>query len=131
MSTLSPFLVFEKTCSQVLTLVNEKLTVAGFRTVQTFNLQTARLAHLECQCPHHGTSDCNCQMVILLVYGKQEDPATLIIHSQDEKTGVSLSGPSGDHAAQNLGSTIRRVLVSQISHAFTPQEVPHEHRAAL
>jgi len=131
MSTLSPFLVFEKTCSQVLTLVNEKLTVAGFRTVQTFNLQTARLAHLECQCPHHGTSDCNCQMVILLVYGKQEDPATLIIHSQDEKTGVSLSGPGGDHATQNLGSAIRRVLISQISHAFTPQDVHHEDRAAL
>ena len=47
MSTLSPFLVFEKTCNQVLTLVNEKLTGSGFRTVQTFNLQTARLAHLE------------------------------------------------------------------------------------
>ena len=131
MSTLSPFLVFEKTCNQVLTLVNEKLTGSGFRTVQTFNLQTARLAHLECQCPHHGTSDCNCQMLVLLVYGKQEDPATLIIHSQGEKTGVSLSGPGGDHAAQNLGSTIRRVLVSQSSHALTPQEVPHEHRAAL
>lgn len=131
MSTLFPFLVFEKTCSQVLTLVNEKLTGAGFRIVQTFNLQTARLAHLECQCPHHGTSDCNCQMVILLVYGKQEDPATLIIHSQDEKTGVSFSGPGSDHATQNLGSAIRRVLVSQISHAFTPQEAPHEHRAAL
>jgi hypothetical protein len=131
MSTLFPFLVFEKTCSQVLTLVNEKLTGAGFRIVQTFNLQTARLAHLECQCPHHGTSDCNCQMVILLVYGKQEDPATLIIHSQDEKTGVSLSGPAGDHATQNLGSTIRRVLVSQISHTFTPPEVSHEPRVAL
>jgi len=69
--------------------------------------------------------------VILLVYGEQEDPATLIIHSQDEKTGVSLSGPMGDHATQNLGSAIRRILVSQISHVFTPQEVPHEHRAAL
>jgi len=131
MSTLFPFLVFEKTCSQVLTLVNEELTGAGFRTVQTFNLHTARLAHLECQCPHHGTSDCSCQMVILLVYGKQEDPATLIIHSQDEKTGVSLSSPVSEHATQNLGSAIRRVLVSQISDAFSPLERTHEHRATL
>lgn len=131
MSTLLPFLVIENTCTQVLTLVNEKLVEAGFRTVQTFDLQTARPAHPGCSCPHHGTSDCNCQMVILLVYGKQEDPATLIIHSQDEKTGVSLSGPGGDHATQNLGSAIRRVLVSQVSHAFAPQEVHHEHRAAL
>jgi hypothetical protein len=126
MSTLLPFLVIENTCTQVLTLVNEKLTEAGFRTVQTFNLQTARLAHLGCTCPHHGTSDCNCQMVILLVYGKQEDPATLIIHSQDEKTGVSLSSPMGDHATQNLGSAIRRVLVSHISHASAPMELTYE-----
>jgi len=41
MSTLNPFLVFEKTRSQVLTLVNEKLTGAGFRTVQTHNLRPA------------------------------------------------------------------------------------------
>ena len=128
MSTLLPFLVIENTCTQVLTLVNEKLTEAGFRTVQTFNLQTARLAHLGCKCPHHGTSDCNCQMVILLVYGKQEDPATLIIHSQDEKTGVSLSSPMGDHATQNLGSAIRRILVSQISHASPPMELTYEPR---
>jgi len=128
MSTLLPFLVIENTCTQALTLVNEKLTDAGFRTVQTFDLQIARLAHLGCQCPHHGTSDCNCQMVILLVYGKQEDPATLIIHSQDEKTGVSHSGPMGDHATQNLGSAIRRILVSQISHASAPMELTYEPR---
>lgn len=128
MSTLLPFLVIENTCTQVLTLVNEKLIEAGFRTVQTFDLQTARLAHLGCTCPHHGTSDCNCQMVILLVYGKQEDPATLIIHSQDEKTGVSLSSPMGDHATQNLGSAIRRILVSQISHASPPMELTYEPR---
>jgi hypothetical protein len=128
MSTLLPFLVIENTCTQALTLVNEKLTEAGFRTVQTFDLQIARLAHLGCQCPHHGTSDCNCQMVILLVYGKQDDPATLIIHSQDEKTGVSLAGPAGDHATQNLGSAIRRILVSQISHASPPTELTYEPR---
>lgn len=128
MSTLLPFLVIENTCTQVLTLVNERLTEAGFRTVQTFDLQTARLAHPGCNCPHHGTSDCNCQMVILLVYGKQADPATLIIHSQDEKTGVSLSSPMGDHATQNLGSAIRRVLVSQISYASAPMEGTYEPR---
>lgn len=60
MSTLLPFLVIENTCTQVLTLVNEKLVEAGFRTVQTFDLQTARPAHPGCSCPHHGTSDCNC-----------------------------------------------------------------------
>jgi hypothetical protein len=128
MSTLLPFLVIENTCTQVLTLVNEKLTEAGFRTVQTFDLQTARHAHLGCTCPRHGTSDCNCQMVILLVYGKQEDPATLIIHSQDEKTGVSFSSPMGEHATQNLGSAIRRILVSQISHASPPMEWTYDPR---
>ena len=68
MSALIPFLTLDQTCEQVLVWINGKLTDAGFRVVQTFDLHVARLAHPDCPCPHHGTADCDCQMVILLVY---------------------------------------------------------------
>src|SRR5512138_1147796 len=83
MSTLIPFLVLDQTCDQVQNSVNQLLAGAGFRVVRTFDLQVARLAHPDCPCPHHGTNECNCQMVVLLVYSKQEYPATLVIHGQD------------------------------------------------
>ena len=132
MSILSPFLIVEQNCEQALRSVRETLTGAGFRTVQTFDLQIARQAHLGCQCPNHGTTNCNCQMIILLVYGTQEDPATLILHGDEGTTSISLAGPASDHATQNLGGIIRRTLMSKISHAPVPtKEVSHASTASL
>ena len=131
MSTLMPFLVLDQTCDQVLTWVNRQLTSAGLRVVQTFDLQVARLAHTDCPCPHHGTDDCNCQMVVLLVYRKQDDPATLIIHSQDGRTWVSLAGPVGKRANQHLEAAIRRALIPYISNVASSIEVAYEARSTV
>ncbi|HLO14549.1 MAG TPA: hypothetical protein VK206_06960 [Anaerolineales bacterium] len=122
MSTLLPFLTLDQTCEQVQTWVNEKLTDAGFRVVPTFDLQIARLAHPDCPCPHHGTDDCSCQMVILLVYGKQTDPATLVIHGQDGKTWISLASPIETRSRQNLESSVRHMLAHRYSDSFPSVE---------
>src|SRR6266540_5902664 len=111
MSMPLPFLTLSKTCEQVDVWVREKLTSAGLRVVPTFDLQIARLAHPDCSCPHHGTEECSCQLVILLVYGKQEDPVTLVIHGQDDKTWISLATPIETHSRQSLESSVRRMLV--------------------
>lgn len=132
MSVLSPFLIVEQNSEKTLRLVSETLTSAGFRAVQTFDLQTARGAHRGCQCPNHGTTNCNCQMVVLLVYGKHEDPVTLILHGEDNATRISLAGPANDHATQNFGGMIRRALVSKMSHALVPpNEVSHAAPATI
>jgi hypothetical protein len=111
MSALLPFLTLEQTCEQTDQWVREKLTFAGLRVVPTFDLQIARLAHPECECPNHGTEQCSCQMVILLVYGKQEDPATLVIHGQDGKTWISMATPMETRSRQRLESSVRHMLV--------------------
>ena len=132
MSVLSPFLIVEENCEQVLRSVRETLTSTGFRAVQTFNLQIARQAHLECQCAKHGTTNCSCQMVVLLVYGKQDDPVTLILHGEEEATGISLADPANDHATQNFGGIIRRTLVSKMNHApVPPNEISHASQATV
>ncbi len=112
MSTLLPFLTLNQTFDQGEEWVRETLTNGGFRVVPTFDLQIARLAHPDCSCPHHGTEECSCQMVILLVYGKQEAPATLVIHGQDDKTWISLATPIETHSRQSLESSVRRMLVA-------------------
>jgi hypothetical protein len=95
MSALLPFLALEQTCEQVHVWVIQQLTQADFRAVQTFDLHVARQAHPDCPCPHHGTSACNCQMIVLLVYQKTDDPVTLVIHGQDDRTWLSLANPTG------------------------------------
>lgn len=111
MSALLPFLALEKSCEQVDKWVRERLTRSGLRVVPTFDLQIARMSHPDCQCPDHGTDACSCQMVILLVYGKQEDPATLVIHGQDGKTWVSLATTMQARSRQSLETSVRHMLI--------------------
>jgi hypothetical protein len=130
MSTLMPFLVLDQSCDQVLSWINQQLVNVGFRVVQTFDLQVARLAHPDCPCPHHGTDDCSCQMVVLLVYGKQEDPATLVIHGQDGRSWVSLTAPVGKRFNQHLEVMIRRALIPHLSSMPSSMEMPYDVRPA-
>src|SRR6266540_2342627 len=111
MSTLLPFLTLSENCKQVDGWVRARLSRARLRVVQTFDLQIARLAHPDCSCPHHGTEQCSCQLVILLIYGKQEEPATLVIHGQDEKTWLSFSTPMETRSHQSLEASVRHLLM--------------------
>ncbi len=131
MSSLMPFLVLDQTCDRVLSWVSQQLTAAGFRLVQTFDLKVARLAHPDCPCPHHGTDQCNCQMVILLVYRKQDAPATLVIHGQDGRSWVSLGSPLAKRANQHLEAAIRHVLLPQLPKVSSPIEAAYENRPAV
>jgi hypothetical protein len=131
MSALTPFLALDQTSEQVQAWINGQLTSAGFRVVQTFDLQVARLAHSECPCPHHGTDDCNCQMVILLVYRKVDDPATLVIHGQDGKTWLSLASPAGPRSNQQFEASIRHVLIPRRPNLSSPIEAAYETRSTV
>lgn len=125
MSALIPFLALNQNHDSAEAWVKEKLIGAGFRVVPTFDLQVARSAHPECPCPHHGTNKCNCQLVVLLVYGKSEDPATLVIHGQDGKTWISLATPGETGSRQNLESSVRHILIHRYSDSLPPTEPSH------
>ena len=77
-------------CDQAIEQVALRLTKDGFQIVRSFDLHTARSAHTNCDCPYHGTEECDCQLIVLLVYDKQGYPLTLVAHSQDGKTHFEL-----------------------------------------
>ena len=114
MSTLTPFLALDQPGAEVQTWVTQQLTAAGLSVVQTFDLQEARSAHSECTCPHHGTADCDCQLVVLLVYQQDEDPSTLVIHSRDNQTRISLAGPAARRADQHPEQDIERFILARL-----------------
>ena len=86
MNALSPYLTHTQPLDDVLAKVIQQLTGVGLQIEQTFDLQVARLSHIGCQCPHHGTDQCNCQLVVLLVRCEGKDPVTLIFHGSDSQT---------------------------------------------
>lgn len=126
MSALIPLLTLDQTSAKVQAWVNQELTSAGFRVVQTFDLQVARLAHPDCLCPNHGTEDCNCQMVVLLVYPKKGAPATLVIHGQEDKSWLSLSVPEGRRVNQRFETAILRTLRPGFPNLFSRADVAYE-----
>jgi hypothetical protein len=115
MSTISPFLSIDFSCDQALRATKAKLSQAGLSAVQTFNLNTARLGTHDCSCPNHGTEACDCQMIVLLVYGNIPEPATLILHGNDGKTWLSIADTAIQKVDAQLLSNIRQVLASLVT----------------
>ena len=107
---ISPFLSVNHSCDQALRWTKEQLSQVGLRPVQTFDLYTARAGSYECPCPNHGTNECDCQLVIMLVYGKAEEPVTLILHGNDGQTWLSIADNPRQRSDTKLPAEIRQVL---------------------
>jgi len=106
----SPFLSINHSSDEALQWTKQQLLQAGLRPIQTFDLHTARLALHDCPCPNHGAEECDCQMVVLLVYGKVAEPATLILHGNDGQTWVSIANDPQQRTDAKLINSIRQAL---------------------
>ncbi|MEW5939676.1 MAG: hypothetical protein AB1750_08450 [Chloroflexota bacterium] len=106
----SHFLTLDSSCDEALQLAKRRLSLAGLRALQTFDLHAARHALHDCPCPNHGTQDCDCQMVILMVYGETAEPATLILHGNDGRTWFSIADSPSQRADRKLIANIQRSL---------------------
>lgn len=104
------FLTVDLPCDMALQAAKKKLSQTGLRALQTFDLHTARHIQRDCPCPNHGTQDCDCQMVVLMVYGEPAEPATLILHGSDGRTWFSLAEVPSQRADRKLVAAIMRAL---------------------
>ena len=108
--TTFPFLTVDVSCETALQMTKRKLSLAGLRALQTFDLHTARAGLHDCPCPNHGTEVCDCRMVVLLVYGETPQPATLILHGNDGQTWFSMADNPSQRADISLSANIHRAL---------------------
>lgn len=115
MATLTPFLSLNYPGDKSLVWLKDRLATANLRVVQTFDLNTARHAQEDCPCPHHGTDQCDCQMVVLLVYANATEPATLILHGNDGQTWLSLVEHQDRPVNEDAILCIRQALGIQAS----------------
>ena len=73
--------------------VTDRLSADGMQVIRSFDLQTAMAAHVTCTCPNHGKDECDCQLIVLLVYDDHSLPLTLVAHGKDNKTHFALVDP--------------------------------------
>ena len=110
MSDSYPFLILEGPCDEAIAWVVSQVSTAGLQVMRTFDLQAARHDPANCPCPHHGTEQCDCQMVVLLVYGDDYQPVSLVAHCHDGKTWFSLVDTPQQRADPHLERAIRQAL---------------------
>lgn len=103
-------LTLELDSDQAVEQISQRMINDGFQVVRSFDLQTARSTHTDCTCPNHGTKKCDCQMVVLLVYGKQGEPLTLVAHSQDGRTYFELVDTPQQRPERVLKSAVLQAL---------------------
>lgn len=107
--------------------VIQRLSEDGLQVVRSFDLQTARLAHTHCVCNYHGTEQCDCQMIVLLVYEQQGQPLTMVVHSRNSQTQIEMVDTPQQRPGWHLKTTILRALASEIS--ATSQQSGSDHVA--
>ena len=101
----------QKSCDSVVALACNLLGQHGLQVTRSFDLQVARTNQNQCSCPNHGTGSCDCQMIILLIYGIQDVPATLVAHGHDGWTYLSLVDHPGQKISPGSVSIIKDILL--------------------
>jgi len=109
----SLFLFVDRPYGETIKWVKQQLMQAGLHPVQTFDLHTARMGLHNYPCPNHGTDECDCQMVVLLVYGDTGAPETLILHGNGENTWLSITDSLVSNAIGSLVEVIKETLISE------------------
>lgn len=109
-----PILYLQQPCDDAVQYFVKRMNRAGLYVIRTFDLHETRIDEIGCSCPHHGTAQCDCQMVVLLVYGKDNQPASLVVHGHNGQTWFSL--------VEFLGATNVR-LEAQICGILMPSAI--------
>ncbi len=114
---------FDRLSEEVIAAITTTLSRRGYRVVRSFDLQGARARYGEdITCPHHGTSRCTCQYVVLLVYPQMgagrpmatelpSPPRVLTVHTYEQTTRVTF------HRDATVGEREASALVSALVEA--------------
>ena len=111
MSENAPFLILEQPCDTAMDWVVKQINNAGMQVVRTFDLHIAHADHAGCPCPNHDTQQCDCQMVVLLIYSGEYQPASLIAHGHNGQTWCSIVDTPQQRADPFLETAIRLALL--------------------
>lgn len=121
----SPWMFFHRDCNQVIGEVSQLLTRSNLTVIESFDLQAARAHHNSCDCPQHGTEQCTCQLAILLVYGDDNVPVSLMIDGNNERAELSIIETPGQTIAPDIKGKITATLRAN-DFAFADEEIKYD-----
>jgi hypothetical protein len=104
-------------CDEAVSWLIERAHRAGLSVLRTFDLKMARQVQTACPCPQHGKNQCNCQMVVLLVYQDHREPLAMIAHGYEWQTWFSVVDTPLQPANPQIVAAVHRLI--------NPIEVTH------
>lgn len=131
MNSASPFVTIEKPGEETISGAIHLLENAGLQVIRTFDLQEARISHPNCPCPHHGTGACDCQISVLLIYHKGQQPASLLVHSFHRTTWFYLVDTPEQPVDQALDLLIHETLAQLVPSSIENGDVTVKQRNPL
>lgn len=108
---MAHLLTLNQPSAEAISWSSRKLIQAGLQVFRSFDLQTVMGADTPCTCPHH-EANCDCDMVVLLVYGVEQRPATIVSHSHNGRTRLSLADGPGERPSPELCMQIKSAVTS-------------------
>ena len=108
------------TCEQTVAILTATTAAHGYRLERSFDLRSALHDHPDCPCPHHGTSQCTCQYVVLLAYESAtiSPPAVITAHECDGVTRLRVtSGQPGGTLSWQLLAALDEALNNVVADA--------------
>ena len=102
-------------CDMAVARVTQALNTVGFRVERSFDLRSAIAFTPDCSCQHHGTAECDCQYVVLLVYERAGTSATLVVHGHDGCSWVMVVDNHNRKSSVALRKSIARTLSPLVS----------------
>lgn len=105
---------WEEAIAQAMSLLSR----ADLDVLRSFDLRSVRAVRStcwcpdlsNCTCPHHGTSLCDCQFVVFLIYGHASEPAVLLVYGHGGQTWFCLVNSPEQYPDPKLEETIVRAL---------------------
>jgi hypothetical protein len=112
---MTPSLLFDCNGETAAQAASQALLRQGLRVVRSFDLHSALATHADCECPHHGTEQCTCQFVVLLVYGdpptgQERAPVVVTAHSRDSQAEVQIVQDANRHPDFRLAEQVMSAL---------------------
>lgn len=108
--------MLDQDCRLITDRVMQATAAAGMQTFRSFDLDAARSSGQGFCCPIHGESACSCQLVILLILGREQGPLTIILEGRDAQTWIYLDSGPGDPEEQ-----VDPALTGALLHALLPE----------
>ena len=106
------------TCDELVHLVTRALIERGYSVHRSFDLRSARDSLRNphnCLCPHHGTTQCACRFIVLLVRTDQELLFSIVAHGHNDGTILSV---------EHFLPTDTNVLLGDILNEVDPRVSP-------